>query len=110
MEELLLTQKRIWEEANKIGPTTRSWEAEEADIRKRYAELESMNEEDRDKAIVEGHLERAGMLEAVLNHIDTVLLPRARANERLQASRSIRRSKKKKSKAKATKKKKKGRR
>lgn len=79
--QLLLDEKTVWEKANQIGKTLRSWPEEEADIRHRYAELQSMSEEDRDKALVQGHLERAGMLEKVLSHIDSVLMPLAKARE-----------------------------
>jgi hypothetical protein len=88
LEVLLSREKAHWEKANRIGKTVRSWEEEEADIRSRYAALEAMSEEDRDVAIVKGHLERAGMLQAVLDHINNVLLPKARLWE---MSRSVRR-------------------
>jgi hypothetical protein len=93
---LLSDQKAVWEKANSISPTLRTWEQEEVEIRAKYAELAKMPQEDRDLAITQGHLEKTGMLESVLKHINNVLLPIARANE----SRSIRRSKKKRSKKK----------
>lgn len=50
-----------------------------------------MPQEERDVAIVEGHLENAGMLQSVLSHIDNVLMPLARA-KKAAAGRSVRRS------------------
>jgi len=86
-----------WEKANKIGKTITTWEQHEAFVRAKYDELMALPEEQRDVAIVEGHLQNAGMLQQVLNHIDNVLLPAARARE---SSRSVRRAAKKKAKKK----------
>lgn len=86
LEELLESEKAIWEKANKIGKTATSWEQHEAYIRSDYARLMSMSEEERDVALVEGHLAKAGMMEATLRHIDTVLMPAARAKEAAEAA------------------------
>jgi hypothetical protein len=87
----------VWETANRIGPTLRTWEQEEADIRSRYPALQAMSQEERDLAFTQGHLEKVSMLEATLKHINQVLLPIARANELGRAKRK-RKPKKKKTK------------
>lgn len=94
MEALLSREKAAWELANRIGQTPRPWHEHEAFIRSKYAEILALPEEYRDVAFVEGHLGNAAMLEATLKHIDSVLLPLARARE--ASKRSKRRSKKKK--------------
>ncbi len=86
LEELLEGEKKIWEKANKIGKTATSWEQHESYIRSEYARLMGMNEEERDVALVEGHLAKAGMIESTLRHIDTVLMPAARAKEAAEAA------------------------
>ncbi len=81
MAECLSAAKAVWVKANKIGTTPRSWEQEEEYVRTRYAEVAAMSFEERDVAMVEAHIEKVGMLEAVRKHIDTVLMPLARAKE-----------------------------
>jgi hypothetical protein len=96
LEELISKERTAWVDANRFGPTATSWEKHEAYIRSKYAELSAMPEEQRDVALVEGHLEKVGMLEAVLKHIDS-LLPIARAKEAAEMrNRSVRRKRKKK--------------
>ena len=81
MEQLLSFRKAAWEKANLAGKTMWSWEQEEAETRRLHTELSAMSDEDRDMAVLKGHLERANMLKEVLAHIDNVLMPKAIANE-----------------------------
>jgi len=81
LEESLSKAKKAWVNANKIGKTSTSWETEEAFIRKRHAELMALPEEERDQGVVEGSLEKTGMLQATLDHLNNVLIPAARARE-----------------------------
>ncbi len=100
LAECLSDAKEVWVKANRIGTTLRTWEQEEADIRERYAKFQAMTFEERDVAMVESHLEKVGMLEAVRKHINNVELPKARAREAAAAqaapNRAARRGAKKK--------------
>lgn len=101
LEALLSRERAAWDLANKIGRTPKSWEEHESYVRQRHAELVAMPDEERDIALVEGHLANASMLESTLKHIDTVLMPLARAREAMdKGNRSRRRAAKKKKRGK----------
>ena len=98
LEQLLVDEHAAWELAEKAGKTLLSWPENEVLIRRRYAELQAMTEEQRDVTLTQGHLEKVGMLQSVLDHVNNVLLPRARAKEAAEMNRAGRRASKKKKK------------
>jgi len=69
----LETAHKQWAAANAIGPTVTTWEVTEAEIRKRYAELEAMTRENRDVAILKASSAQKEMLGKVLDHVNGMI-------------------------------------
>lgn len=95
LPECLARAKRQWEAANAIAPTASGWPETEAAIRQKHAELMAMSQEDRDVAILKAQAPQREMLQAVLTHVDGLIIQEKARLAREARERKAGKSKKK---------------